>query len=121
MVVYRVLAYREKVDYDLIALRVGNGKNFRYISFKESSPKNHIYTLYINEINNVETRFESLLNMKVFDHVKYKGEIESLRGIMISIKVNNTPLFVEIEQRSGSNEDNVLVLTAFSLRREAQR
>ena len=78
MVVYTVLPHREKVNKDFIALKFGNGKHFCYISFKESSLDIRICSLHINEMNNEETRFESLFNAKVFDRVKYQGQIGSL-------------------------------------------
>ena len=78
-----ILLHREKVDKDLIALKFRNRKHFCYISFKESLPKIRVCALHINEMNNVETRFESLFNAKVGDRVKFEGKIGLLRDMML--------------------------------------
>ena len=63
------------MDSDLIALKFGNGKNLRYISFKESLLDIRLYALHINKINNVEIQFKSLFNIRVEDRVKFEGKI----------------------------------------------
>ena len=97
IVVCAVLPQKEKVDSDLIALKFGNGKNLRHISFKESSPDIRLCALHINEMNNVETRFESLLNARVEDRVKFKGKIGTLRDMILSVKNNKVQLFVRVK------------------------
>ena len=81
----------------MIALKFGNGKHFHYILFKESSPEIRVCTLHINEMNNVETYFESLFNAKVGDRVKFKGKIGILRDMILSIKLNKAHLFVGVK------------------------
>jgi len=44
---------------------------FKYISFKESTSNQRLGALHINEMNNVETRFELFENAKVMDQVTY--------------------------------------------------
>ena len=97
MVVYAVLLQKEKVDSDLIVLKFRNSKNLRYISFKESSPDIWLYVLHINEMNNVETRFESLFNTRVEDRVKFEEKIEILRDIILSLKYNKAQLFIGVK------------------------
>ena len=96
-------------------------KGIKYILFKYSTSDTHFGSLYINEMNNVKTRFESLFDAKVRDRVKMDGKIGLLRDIILEIKVNKVPLFVGVEQGTRSNSDNVLLLTTLSLQREAQK
>jgi len=120
MVVYAVLTQKEKVDSDLIVLKFENGKKLRYISFKESLLDIRLYALHINEMNNVETQFESLLNARVKDRVKFEGKIGTLRDMILSVKQNKVQIFVGVEQGARSNTNNILLLIIPSLRKKVQ-
>jgi len=48
-------------------------------------------------MNNVEMRFESLLNAQVSDRVKMDRKIESLQDMILEIKVNKAPLFLGVK------------------------
>ena len=78
-------------------MKIGSGKYFCYISFKESLPDVKLYILHISKMNNVETRFESLFNARVVDRVKSKREIGFLRDMILAVKVNKAQLFVGVE------------------------
>ena len=97
MVVYAVLSHQEKVDNDLMKIKIRNRKHFHYILFRESLPETKVCALHINEMNNIETRFQSLFNAKIGDRIKMNGNIGSLQDIILDIKVNKAPLFVGVE------------------------
>ena len=101
-------------------MKFSDGNHFKYISFKESIKDTRIYALYINEMYNVEIRFEALYNAKVFDRVSYNRKTRVLRDMLLSIKVGKTSLFVGVEQRLGSDEDNIFLLTTLPMRNEVQ-
>ena len=68
-----------------------------YISFKQSTSNIHFRALHINEMNNIEVRFEILFDIKELDRVEYEGKTCTLQEILLSIKCNKAPLFVAIE------------------------
>ena len=57
------------MNSDLQVLDIGNGKNFKYISFRNSSSEAKLCSLHINEINNVDVKFELLENINMMDKV----------------------------------------------------
>jgi len=59
-------------------MKWAGGKGTKYISFKNSTSDARLSTLYINEMNNIETRFQSLFNAKIEDRIKMNGNIGSL-------------------------------------------
>ena len=64
---------------------------------KESTSDIRLGALQINELNNVETRFENLKNTLVFDRVTCKRKTASLCEIFLDAKVNNRQLFFGVE------------------------
>ena len=77
--------------------KLKDGTHFKYVSFKESIKDMRLCALHINELNNVEIRFESLYNVKVFDRVSYKDQTGVLHDMLLLIKVSKINLFVRIE------------------------
>ena len=71
-------------------------------------------------MNYIDTRFEMIYNVNIFDRVTMNGKTGSLWDIMLSIKVNKIPLFVGVGQESGSNNNVVFVLMIPNLRNKAQ-
>ena len=53
--------------------------------------------LYINNIKNVAIKYEFIDNTSLLDKVKYNRKTRILSDILLDIKYNKTPLFVEVE------------------------
>ena len=98
LVIYVVLYEQERVDNALMNLKLVDRTHFKYMSFKESTKNIRLCALHVNELNNVETRFESLYNAKVFDIVSYKGKSGVLQDMLLSIKISKVNLFVGVKQ-----------------------
>jgi len=79
MVIHAILLYK-KVDDELQVSDFIKG-SYKYISFKNSTLDIRLNTLQINEMNNIETRFKTLINTNIFDHVIMNGKMASLRDI----------------------------------------
>jgi len=88
---------RERVDRDLQKMTWEGGNGMKYISFKNSISDIRLGALQINKMNNVETRFESLQNINLFDHMIINSKTASLREMFLSMKINNTLLFIGVE------------------------
>ena len=61
-------------------------------------------------MNNIETRFETLMNKNLFDRVMINGKTSSLREMFLSAKINKTLLFIGVEQGSRRNDNIVFLL-----------
>jgi len=76
---------------------IGN-RNYRcYMSFSNTAPDKKLGCLYLNEINNVDGRLKKLNNVNVDDNSMINEEQAELRDYILSIKVNDTPLFIGVE------------------------
>ena len=67
------------------------------MTFRDTVPDNKLGYLYLNEINNIDRRFETLNNVNTNDNSIMKEEQTKLRDYLLSIKVNNTPIFIRVE------------------------
>ena len=65
--------------------------------FRDTTVDDRFSTLYLNEMNNVEGRFKTLQNVNVDDNSMIDEKQAELRNHLLSVKVNNTPLFIGIE------------------------
>lgn len=72
-------------------------------------------------MNNIETRFKTLINTNIFDHVIMNGKTASLRDMFQSMKIGNTLLFIGVEKESRRNDNMVFLLIIPGLRSEAQK
>ena len=72
-------------------------------------------------MNNVETRFETLMNVNIFDHIIMNDKMASLRDMFLSIKIGNIPLFIRVEQGSRRNDNMVFLLMIPGLKSKAQK
>ena len=91
------------------------------MSFKDTSPDNRLGSFHFNEILNINARFEILENVTPDELVKWKEEVEAIRDILLSIKINNSPLFLGVEQGSRKNENYLLLISTPKIRFEARR
>jgi len=48
----------KKLDNELQQVEIGDGSNFTYVSFKKSIADTRIGSLHINNINNIEVKYE---------------------------------------------------------------
>ena len=71
------------------------------MSFKDTSPNDRLGSLHFNEILNINARFEILENVTPDELEKWKGEVGAIRDILLSIKINNSLLFLRVKQGSG--------------------
>ena len=51
---YTTNSTKEQVDNDMQVIVVGNSEHFEYISFCYTLSNIKIYSLYVNEVNNIE-------------------------------------------------------------------
>ena len=86
------------------------------ISFKDTTADDRLGTLYLNELNNIKSCFETLNGINTDDLVMMNDEQAELQDFLLQVKANEVPLFAGIKQGSGKNENNVLVITMLKLR-----
>ena len=63
-------------------------KDIQFISFKHTTSDNKVATLYLNNMNNVKNRFETLHSTNVFDQAEYEGETSTIRKVLMNVKYN---------------------------------
>ena len=97
LVVYTALSNREKVDADLQNIEVGNGKFYKHISLCNTTSDIKVASLYINNINNVEVKYEYIKNADINDIVELNGKKGTIRDIILDIKNRDMPLFTRVE------------------------
>ena len=83
---------------------------------KNASSDMKLAGLYINNVNNVEVRFETIENVNIFDSVEYKGKEGTIRDLLLSVKKDNKKIFKGVEQGKGKK-----ALTAYLLMKPKMR
>ena len=97
--IYTVLLEKERVDNDMQTVYLPKG--IKYILFKYSISDTYFGVLHINEMNNLEVQFETLYDTKAVDRIEYKGKINTICKVLLSVKINKAPLFIVIKQGLG--------------------
>ena len=64
----------------------------------------------MNYHNRDDLRFEVLKGISAHDRMECECELARVKEILANAEVNKKKLFVGIEQDTGKNEDNVLVV-----------
>ena len=95
--VHVVLLQREKVDNELLSFKIRNGSQIKYVSFKYSNTNIRLTSLYMNNMCNVEVRYEYFVEADVEDKVYYNGSEDCLQGILLRVKYNKALLFIRVE------------------------
>ena len=65
--------------------------------FSETNPDDKLGCLHLNEINNVEGRFETLNNVNIDNYSIMKEEQAELRDYLLLVKVNDAQLFIGVK------------------------
>jgi len=116
LVVCTAIDNKDKVGKDLQDMEIRNGKYFHYILFKYSSSEIKLGSLYINDVSNMEVRYEFIEDTTIDDLVEFKGKQETIRDALLSVKYNNHPLFTIVEQEVEKFKYRVYMLMIPRLR-----
>ena len=54
-------------------------------------------SLHINNVNNIETRYEYLDNADINEVVEYRGKRKMLRDTLLDLTIRTTPLLIGVE------------------------
>jgi len=76
---------------------IGEGKFFQYISFRHSDQQAKLGSLHINDMNNIDVRYEFITKTDMEDSVTLNRKVGSLRDTILSVKHGNNPLFIGVE------------------------
>jgi hypothetical protein len=74
LVIYAVDSRKDEIDEELKSFKLGDGTHRRYMSFRGTAADDRLRTLYLNELNNVEVRFETLNSVNTNDLAMYNEE-----------------------------------------------
>ena len=58
------------------------------MSFRDTSADNQLETLHLNELNNIEVRFETLNGVNINSLAMFNDKQAGLKDILLEIKVN---------------------------------
>ena len=110
MVVYATMDKEEEISKKLINVFHDNEMGIKYVSFKWTSSKGIINAIRMNYYNKDDLHFEVLKGINIHDEMEYEYELASVKEILMNVEVNQKKLFVGVEQGTGKNENNVLVI-----------
>ena len=82
---------------DFQEIDIGDGTNFTYVSFWHTLSNMKLVSLYINNVNNVETRYEFLDEADINKMVEYNSQLNTLRDALLDVKVRSMSLFTGVE------------------------
>ena len=91
------------------------------MSFKDTSTNDKLGILHLNELNNISVRFETLNNVQTDELAIINKEQAELQDILLQIKVNDMPLFIGVEQGSGKNQENVLLIITPKMKQDTRK
>ena len=95
--VYATLDKREQVDKEMQDITVGDRNFFQYISFQNSDAQAKLGSLYINDINNIDIRYELITQSDMENRVQLESKLDSLRDTILTIKQGQHLLFIGLE------------------------
>ena len=79
MVVCTIISKRDEIDGKLQEIDIGNMDDIKYISLKHTSSEDKVESLHINNMNDRNIRFESLLEANAKEEVVFQKERDNLR------------------------------------------
>ena len=106
-VIYATLIKRDEVDRALQSYEARNRTDYQYILFQYASLNNKLTALHINNVNNMETKYEYLDGAHIEDIIEYDGKVGALRDVLLDIKIRSVPLFIGTKQGIGRKEKTV--------------
>jgi len=107
LVLYAVENRAKELDAQLYS---NQQKNFKYVSFKIAPSSYRLGAMQMNEWVNMKARFEILYNADKNEIVTKDGIQESLQSCLLKQEHNETKLFLAIENGSGKEQNNALVV-----------
>ena len=79
MVVCTIISKRDEIDGKLQEIDIRNMDDIKYISLKHTSSEDKVESLHINNMNDRNIRFESLLEANAKEEVVFQKERDNLR------------------------------------------
>ena len=99
---------------------MGNRKYYKYISSQHVSSNIKLASSCINNVKNVEIRYEYLKNANINNAVEYNSNTGTLRDVLLDIKIRTVLLLIGVEQRSGRKKNCIFLLMIPKLSVEVQ-
>ena len=100
----------EEISVKLLNVSNKNELGMKSVSFQWTFSKGITNAMRMNYCNKEHLRFETLKRISVHDTIEYECELESAKEKLGNAKVNQTKIFLVIEQGIGKDEDDVSVV-----------
>ena len=97
-------------------MKIGNGKHSCYMSFKGIDLNNRVGWLHLNDMTNVQVKFDILENTNAKEISNYKRNKYQIHNLLLEVKIVKTPIFIGIEQGSEKYQSSTLVITTVRIR-----
>ena len=78
-------------------MKVSKNSHIKHASFSNSSKVERLRALQLNKLINVRVKCESLNNINVLEEAEYNNKKQTIAEVIMSAKVNRTPLFIGVE------------------------
>ena len=91
------LSNRDKVNNNIQNIEIGNRKFCKYILLYQTLSNVKVTCLHINNVNNIDIRYEHVKNADMNDIAEHKEQSRTIRDIFLNIKINNMLLFTGVE------------------------
>ena len=107
LVVYAVEDQAKEIDANAYA---AEKKQFKYVSFKLTPSSYRFASMQMNKWVNAKARYKTLFHSNKYEMVLKDGAQETLQSCILKQKHNDTSLFLAIENGSGKELNNALVV-----------
>ena len=94
LVIYCILSTWEEINQQLQNCQFQSGKYAKYVFFKNTNLEIKLGTLYVNNLNNIQVKYEVLHNISVVETIKFESKEHSLRDAILNMKIGQNNLFV---------------------------
>ena len=117
LMIYAIISEADNVDKSLENIE---SERYLYVSFKRISSNNRLVAMQLNEIVNTKLRYETLFKAKLNDMVIKEGKKVKLEELLLKEKVNDSSLFIAVEQGVGQHTKDVYIVMNLRMKNKAR-
>ena len=102
-------------------LQLQDGKYTKYISFTVADLGIRLETLNLNNIRNMEKKYEILEVIDITNTVTIRKNNYQLKDYLLAIKVEKMNLFITIKQGEGKYSSDIIVIISPKVKIEVRK
>ena len=79
-------------------MKWAGSKGTKYISFKNSTSDVRLDVLYINEMNNIEVKYEFIKNVDLSEEIEYQDKTAKFKEMILEVKMGEKNFLQELNK-----------------------